>query len=148
MVNRSGRIGLLLLIPAALILYGFTNPHAGPDTCGSCHSAVPTADDAAARDYKLLGGTIDGTCRACHREKYCTLGSYQAFHPSGIDEWEDWIARPPRTVPLFGGFITCATCHLHRRPGEPDYKMLRLTRVEGDKVDTTELCRDCHPTFY
>lgn len=36
------------------------------------------------------------------------------------------------------------TCHLHAKPAGPDYKMVRIVRIEGKKVDWTGLCQDCH----
>ncbi|MBI5906167.1 MAG: hypothetical protein HZB86_11600 [Deltaproteobacteria bacterium] len=40
-------------------LHGIESPHANPSSCPSCHTKVPSAEDAAAGRFSLRGETID-----------------------------------------------------------------------------------------
>jgi hypothetical protein len=77
----------------------------------------------------------------CHDDE-CARTS--ANHPCGIRNWNSEKYGNPRALPLFNGYITCRTCHLHTRREQGDYKMVRIVTVEGAKVDWSGLCRDCH----
>ena len=122
--------------------YGLLNPHIKPEPCGSCHTKIPGKED-----YKffLLKDTIDETCHVCHEKVCCKPGSLHGInHPSHIRNWDWKIMRRPKTLPLYDGYITCSTCHLHSKPDGPSYKMVRLVKIDGKRIDWTELCTDCH----
>lgn len=122
--------------------HGLLNPHIKPEPCGSCHTKVPTDKD---HEYFLLKDTIDETCHICHEKTCCKPGSLHGIsHPSNIDRWDWKLFRRPKTLPLHNGFITCNTCHLHTKPDGPSYKMVRVVKIDGKRIDWTELCRDCH----
>ncbi len=150
MQRHPGRrlLALLALSPLVLGMYGFANPHVGQETCGECHIRVPTQEEAASGYYALLGATIDDTCMRCHEDRSCSLGSWRIRHPSGVREWDEQVASAPVSLPLYEGRIACATCHLHRKPEVTDYKMLRNVKVDGEKIDATDLCGDCHAQFF
>ncbi len=140
------------MLVAALILtasrgdsLGVVNPHIQNDSCGSCHARIPTESDGRVGDYFLLKDTIDDTCHICHENSCCKPGSlHGSNHPSNIDKWDRKLFRRPKTLPLHNGFITCNTCHLHSRPDNPSFKMVRIVKIDGKKIDWTDLCTDCH----
>ncbi len=123
------------------------NPHVEPDACDACHTKVPTESDIAAGNYFLARGTIVETCAPCHEEMVCRPGSEHLNHPCGIDKWNPETCSGPTALPLFDGFFTCLTCHLHTKPEGPDYKMVRIVTIEGKDVDWSGLCRDCHVNY-
>ncbi len=121
------------------------NPHNDPQGCPNCHLQIPTAEDAAAGRLFLVSSTIDDTCRTCHA--CCRMGArHQSFHPTGVNEWDREKKRleDPKVVPLFGGFITCSTCHAHplQEPTHP--ALLRWIDRKTPEEDHSDLCRDCH----
>ena len=124
------------------------DPHEEPATCKSCHSQNPTPDDIDNGDYLLLAEGIDLTCNICHPYDCCRIYSLKGHnHPSNVGEWDIENFTEPKTVPLFDGLITCNTCHYHRRvqiQGGDDYQMVRMVKVELDRIDWTALCLDCH----
>ena len=64
-----------------------------------------------------------------------------------IDDWDEEKYGVPEALPLFDGFITCATCHFWRRGNNPkpkDYKLVRLVEITSTGIDWTPLCQDCH----
>ena len=121
------------------------NPHIRPEPCLSCHTKVPTEEEAKAGEYFHIKETIDATCKVCHT--CCRVGTLhlEMLHPSDVKDWDRSVFVAPKTLPLHNGKITCNTCHLHRAPDEPTIFMLRNVKV-GDKfgMDWTELCLDCH----
>lgn len=150
MQSHAGRNQLVIVLLTLVLpcLFGFTNPHVGPDTCDDCHIRVPTQEEAARGYYALLRATIDDTCMMCHEDRSCSLGTWRIRHPSGVDRWNPAVAEPPVSLPIFGGRIACSTCHLHRKPDVADYKMLRNVRVDGARIDATDLCADCHLQYF
>ncbi len=135
-----------LALPGTAPASEVINPHVG-DHCRSCHLRVPEQGADKPKDYQLLGEEIDPTCLICHERACCTIGTGHQTHPSGIDTWDKTKFRPPATLPLSGGYITCATCHFWRRelnPAPKDYKLVRLVNISGTKIDWTVLCHDCH----
>jgi hypothetical protein len=131
------------------------NPHNTRITdCTDCHSENIYTEDCHERDgFCLFAKSVDNLCLHCHvKEECCRLGQEhqsQIFlgersHPSDIDVGDVSPAHLPQTLPIHDGRITCSTCHLHSRAEESDYKMLRLVKLDGDKVDWTVLCADCH----
>ncbi len=145
--------GLLLVSILAALAFVVTvekspalvNPHIPPDPCDACHTKVPTAEQAKAGEYQLLKDNIDDLCHICHEATCCKPGSlHGGNHPSNINTWDRKKFREPKTLPLFDGYITCETCHTHRRPEGPQYKLVRIVKIDGKKIDWTELCTDCH----
>lgn len=150
MASRS----LLCLLPALVLaavvgaVLAAENPHVEPAECPACHVKVPTADDGERGDYFLTRDTIDDTCHICHEYGCCKPGSLHGNnHPSNINSWDWKLFRRPKTLPLFGGYITCDTCHFHREAQGNAYKLVRIVKVEGKKADWAELCRDCHTDY-
>lgn len=146
---RSFLLTALMSIILAAGLMGTSpaliNPHLKPEPCDSCHTQVPTKEEGAAGDYHLLKETIDDTCHVCHETTCCKPGSLHGInHPSNVNKWDFKLFRRPKTLPLFEGYITCSTCHLHSIPDGPSYKMVRIVKIDGKKIDWTELCTDCH----
>lgn len=144
---------LCILLPAVFLAVlaqprlGHTviDPHQKPENCTSCHKQVPDDQDSAGGDYMLLKDSIDITCNICHEYKDCRIYSLKGHnHPSNIDRWDRKKFRKPKTLPLFEGFITCNTCHLHLKLDSGGYKMVRLVTVELNRIDWTGLCQDCH----
>jgi len=124
------------------------NPHLKPEACGSCHTKVPTEADDRAGNYFLLKGTIDDTCLICHEKTCCKAGTLHHFeHPSNIDRWDKTRFKAPNTLKLYGGFITCSTCHVHSIPEGESFKMVRLAQRDGKRIEWVRLCRDCHTSF-
>ncbi len=141
---------VLLLAVAAVSARGVLNPHIEPATCPSCHTKVPTADEGKAGDYFLIKDTIDDTCEVCHPYTCCDIGSLHEKnhnHPSNIRTWDRSVCPGPRALPLFEGYITCATCHFHRDDQGNTFKLVRIVTVDGDKVDWAGLCHDCHEDY-
>lgn len=123
------------------------DPHEEPATCSSCHTAVPTSEQAKNDEYFLLADGIDNTCHICHPYDCCRIYALKGHnHPSNVGEWDVENFTEPRTLPLFDGLITCNTCHFHRKKQvtADDYFMVRLVHVGLDSVDWTALCHDCH----
>ncbi len=158
-INREGgsilRTILLCVLAAAVLLTvspdsrALLNPHLKPEVCGGCHTKVPTEADDLAGNYFLLKGTIDATCQLCHEKTCCKTGTLHHFeHPSNIDQWDKSRFKEPKTLKLYGGFITCSTCHVHSPPetGE-SFKMVRLAQRDGMRIEWIRLCRDCHTSF-
>jgi len=125
--------------------------------CTKCHTSdIYTEDCHESDSFCLAAESVDNLCLTCHvKEDCCRLGQdhqSQLFlgentHPSDIDVRDVSPAHLPKTLPIQDGRITCDTCHLHSRAGESDYKMLRLVKVEGEEVDWTALCADCHGEY-
>ena len=138
---------LLAAAPAASVI----NPHYDENTCGSCHLSEPEQGADGEMDYHFLGEDIDPTCNICHEKKCCTIAApHESTHLSGTDRWDEEKYGTPEDLPLFDGYITCATCHFWRRannPSEQDYKLLRLVKVEDTKINWAGLCLDCHKEY-
>ncbi len=142
----------ILLIMAGSLdsVRGLLNPHVPPESCDSCHLKIPTEDEAGSGEYFLLKDTIDATCHVCHEYACCNVGSLHEKHrnhPSNIRNWDTEFAREPKKLPLHNGYITCNTCHLHRKNESGDYKMVRIVKIGNSKIDWTELCADCHVDY-
>jgi hypothetical protein len=139
----------LLLGSAGTAAAGILDPHREPARCFSCHRDVPEEGSVRAGDLALLAPTIDETCAICHGAVCCEPAARHRNHPTSIDRWNDRNFRRPRTLPLFDGYITCATCHLHRYRDQPGNRLLlRIVKELGDdKYDWTELCHDCHTDY-
>ncbi|HWR96846.1 MAG TPA: hypothetical protein VN317_00335 [Candidatus Methanoperedens sp.] len=139
---------LFLMQVSAVQAQAMVNPHYDQKSCGSCHLQEPSAREGGGMDYHFLGEEIDRTCNICHTQDCCTIaGPHQGTHPSGIDRWDERKYGRPKELPLFGGYITCATCHFWRRDNNPkpqDYKLVRLVDIRPTKIDWTLLCADCH----
>lgn len=139
---------ILLLAVAAGSARGVMNPHIEPASCPSCHTKVPTAEEGQAGDYFLLKDTIDATCHICHEYSCCKPSSlHGSNHPSNINSWDMKQFRRPKTLPLYSGYITCDTCHFHRAAQGNGYKLVRIVKLDGKKIDWTELCHDCHVDY-
>jgi len=135
----------LLLVGVWPAMATTLNPHVKPEPCLSCHTKVPSDEEARAGKYFHIKKTIDATCKVCHT--CCKVGRMhlEMNHPSDVDDWDRSRFTAPQSLPLHNGKITCNTCHLHRAPDEPTIHMLRKVKV-GDRFgfDWSELCRDCH----
>jgi hypothetical protein len=120
------------------------NPHTSADreSCLSCHTVIPVADDAACGVFRLTRDTVDETCRCCHRQVVCALGPDRVEH---LSDAETWNCQGPKTLPLNDGRITCTTCHYRMKPEGGDYKMVRNVALVDGKPDFTKFCADCHP---
>ncbi len=127
---------------------GMVNPHGDKEACLSCHRERP-APGASRGEAILLGNSIDATCQICHPYDCCRVHALKGHnHPSDVGKWDVKQFSPPRELPLFGGKITCTTCHLnHPREGKDSYALLRIVSVRLDRVDWTALCRDCHRDY-
>jgi len=149
-VRKRTRSILLPFLPLFLVVsspraVGLLNPHIKPEPCGSCHTKVPTEEEGRSGEYFLLKESIDDTCHICHEYTCCKPGSLHGTnHPSNINSWDRSLFRRPRTLPLFNGYITCVTCHLHSKPDTPSFKMVRIVKIDGKRIDWSELCTDCH----
>lgn len=147
MVRRLFGIALALLVLSlpcrAGELAGIANPHGNPSSCASCHTKVPTSEEASAGSYSLRGNSIDETCCICHVTR-CKPIDGTKNHLSNINRWNREEMRAPATLPLYGGYITCLTCHYREKPDGADYKRVRIVKIKGGKVDWAGLCRDCH----
>jgi hypothetical protein len=125
--------------------------------CTDCHTEDIYTEDCHQSDgFCLAAQSVDDLCLRCHmQEECCRLGQdHQAqlflgerSHRSNMAAREVDPAHLPKTLPLHNERITCRTCHLHSRAEEKDYKMLRLVKLEGGKVDWTSLCHDCHEEY-
>jgi len=125
--------------------------------CTDCHTSDIYTEDCHDTDsFCLAAESVDDLCLTCHvKEECCRLGQEhqgQLFlgeksHPSDIDVRDVSRAHLPETLPIQDGRITCGTCHLHARAEDSDYKMLRLVKVQGEEVDWTALCADCHSEY-
>lgn len=150
-VLLAGGLFIILTIAGlATSAVGLLNPHIKPEPCESCHRKIPTDEEARDGDYFLLKDTIDATCHICHEYACCKVGSLHEKnrnHPSDIDSWNSDIARKPKNLPLYNGFITCNTCHLHTKHDGEGYKLVRIVEITTMKNDWTELCKDCHVDY-
>ena len=146
---------ILLLLPLTVMLFvvaapparAVFNPHIEPASCPSCHTKVPTAEQVQAGDFFLIKDSIDDTCHICHEYSCCKPGSLHAKnrnHPSNINTWDRKLFRAPKTLPLHDGYITCNTCHFHRADAGAGFKLVRIVKIDGKKIDWTDLCVDCH----
>ncbi len=145
-------VALLLIMPApglqADTHIRIIDPHTRPENCISCHSSEPTEVDVENGEYRLLGDSIDNTCHICHPYDCCRINSLKRHnHAIGLDDWDKEKFKEPEALPLYAVKITCLTCHYHKKPETPDYKMIRLVSVELEKVDWTALCVDCHQGY-
>ncbi|MDH3393288.1 MAG: hypothetical protein OEL66_04725 [Desulfobulbaceae bacterium] len=132
---------LVLLLAALLMGTDVVNPHVDPESCLSCHTQIPTAEQAAAGDYYCIEVTIDATCGTCHP----TFTEGPPNHPSDIDDWDHDYVSIPSSLPLFNGKITCNTCHLHLVSDALSIYLLRKVKLnDQSEFDWTELCLDCH----
>lgn len=139
---------VVLLVALSSRSFGLLNPHIKPEPCGSCHTKVPSGEEGQSGEYFLLKDTIDETCHVCHEKTCCKPGSlHGASHPSNIRDWDWEIMKRPKTLPLFDGYITCSTCHLHSKPEGDTFKMVRIVKIDGKKIDWTDLCTDCHVDY-
>lgn len=133
-------IGLLLVL--ASTSGSIINPHIKPEPCDSCHTKIPSPED---NELFLLKDSIDETCHVCHEKTCCKPGSlHGSNHPSNIRDWDWKVMKRPKTLPLFDGYITCSTCHMHSKPEGKSYKMVRIVKVNDTGVNWTGLCIDCH----
>ncbi len=134
------------------------NPHSTRITeCTDCHTIDIYTEDCHERDgFCLIARSVDQLCLHCHtKEECCRLGQeHQAqlfigerSHPTNVDVRYVKPAHLPKTLPIHNWRITCRTCHLHSRNEDADYKMLRLVKLEGNKVDWSVLCLDCHEEY-
>jgi len=141
-------ITVLVAFAAASSPRAGDNPHVEPAACPSCHTKAPTVEQGQAGDYYLVKDTIDDTCHVCHEYGCCKPGSlHGGNHPSNINSWDRNLFRRPRTLPLYDGYITCDTCHFHREAQGNVYKLVRIVKVDGQKANWTDLCRDCHVDY-
>jgi hypothetical protein len=141
-------LAVAVLLAAAADSRALLNPHIKPEPCESCHVKVPTKADGRAGNYFLLKETIDDTCHVCHEKTCCKAGTLHHFeHPSNIDQWDKTRFKAPKTLKLYGGFITCSTCHDHSIPAGESFKMVRLAQRDGMRIEWVRLCRDCHTSF-
>lgn len=149
-MSRFALFGVFLgsVLLASVSSFAIMNPHKKPEPCESCHSKVPSKEDGESGNYYLLKDSIDDTCHVCHDTMCCSAFTiHGGSHPSNIKDWDRKLFRAPKTLPLHDGYITCSTCHLHSIPDGPSYKMVRIVRIDGKKIDWTELCRDCHSSY-
>jgi nitrate/TMAO reductase-like tetraheme cytochrome c subunit len=152
----SPAVSVVLAVPIALALLlapapapagsgGFLNPHAKPESCPSCHTKVPTPEEAAAGNYFMLKESIDATCHICHKKVCCDINSLHMFnHRSDFKDWDPKKYKSPKTLPLQNGFITCATCHFHSQQAESAFRMVRLAKRTQSQIEWSGLCKDCH----
>lgn len=143
-----GVLAAVLLLSASFRSPAVINPHVKPESCESCHTKIPTAADGDRGEYFLLKESIDETCHICHEKTCCKPGSlHGSGHPSNIDRWDRGKFRKPKSLPLHNGFFTCNTCHLHAKPDGPSFKMVRIVKIDGKKIDWSDLCTDCHAGY-
>jgi hypothetical protein len=136
-------LGLLLVLASKSS--SIINPHIKPEPCDSCHTKIPSPED---NEFFLLKDSIDETCHVCHEKTCCKPGSlHGANHPSNIRDWDWKVMKRPKTLPLFGGYITCSTCHLHSKPEGKSHKMVRIVKVDDTGIDWDGLCLDCHQNY-
>ncbi len=102
---------------AVLAFAGYTPPEI-KQQCGICHASHKMGD------VGLLLEPLSGLCIGCHT------------HRAGSEHAVDVVpSMRVRGLPLYGGRMTCATCHdPHGRSGFD--KMLRLR--------PGEICNHCH----
>ncbi len=138
-------VSILALAAAAASARAVANPHVEPAACPSCHTKTPTAAEGDAGNYYLVKDTIDDTCQVCHPYGCCTVDSLPGNnHPSNINSWDRHLFTKPKTLPLFDGYITCDTCHFYREAQGSPFRLVRIVKVEGDRIDWEGLCVDCH----
>jgi nitrate/TMAO reductase-like tetraheme cytochrome c subunit len=166
--GENPRKGRRQIIGAALLLAGVALPagadtappvpyphdSARPEYCLDCHSKdIYRGDCDDPSGFCLLSGSVDGLCLRCHLPENCcrTGQEHQAKlyigglrHASDLEVGRVKIAYRPRTLPIHRGKITCRTCHLHTKVRADDYKMLRIVKRDGEQVDWSVLCKDCH----
>lgn len=153
-------LGTAALVLAAFSAQALIDPHdeGDPRRCGSCHTPAIRTQPVRDGEYHLLTETVDGVCLVCHRkEECCRVGQEHQdrrlqpgigiTHPSDLPVAEVPAAQRPRTLPVFGGRITCNTCHYHDRRRPADYKLVRLVVIRNTGVDWTHLCADCHDGY-
>ncbi len=141
--------GLVLAAGPTMAEVQIINPHLEPpEHCGSCHVAVPTPEQLEAEEYNLIKDSVDETCHVCHPYDCCRLYALKGHnHPSNVSKWDVEKFTEPKTLPLHNGLITCNTCHFHRKPDGPSYRMVRIIDIGLQRVDWTGLCRDCHINY-
>ena len=149
----------LALSPARAADTTVPNPHdtTRPGYCLDCHTEeVYSKDCDAPEGFCLLADSVDALCLLCHlKEDCCRTGQeHQArlylgahSHVSGVEVRDVERRFRPTTLPVQDGVITCRTCHLHNRPQSGDYKMLRIVKTGGSKVDWSGLFADCHADY-
>ena len=151
-------VGALLSTALPAFASETADPHANRIAdCTNCHTVDIYTEDCHQGDgFCLVAKSVDGLCLLCHmKEECCRIGQdHQAqlflgerSHPSDVAVGDVNPAHLPKSLPIHNGRITCRTCHLHSRAEEADYKMLRLVRWGGEKVDWTSLCHDCHEEY-
>jgi hypothetical protein len=134
------------------------DPHSTRITgCTDCHTEEIYTEDCHESDgFCLIAKSVDDLCLHCHvKEECCRLGQEhqsQLFlgersHPSDVDVRDVKPAHLPESLPIHDGRITCSTCHLHSRAEGFDYMMLRLVKLNGNEVDWSALCADCHEEY-
>ena len=135
--------GFLLIFLLSISVMGadLINPHVNPEPCLTCHTKIPTDDEAQDGKYFCIKETIDATCGICH----LTHLEGGLNHPSDIEDWDHNLVADPITLPLYNGKITCCTCHLHLLSDELSVYLLRKVKTDDQgQLDWSDLCRDCH----
>ena len=154
-------VGLFLALggfPSQAKTVPYPHDSSRPGYCLDCHTEEVyrgNCDDPSG--FCLLDGTVDGLCLHCHvREDCCRVGQEhqaklflgQKSHGSDVEVGRVRVGYRPRTLPVHKDKITCRTCHLHTKAATGDYKMLRIVQRNGENVDWSVLCRDCHEKNY
>jgi len=118
------------------------DPHFTGKHCDTCHLSVPEPGDA---DPRLAFGADDvAMCNSCHDSEYVTAD----LHPVNIvPRREENTVRVPEDLPLYGGRITCRTCHdvVLQCLGKPSDQYRNINFLRGAPYQkTTDLCFRCH----
>lgn len=148
-------IAVLMILSSTTEASAVTDPHqdsVDKPTCLFCHVKGFETAEASKIGTTLLEDTVDGVCLRCHvKTECCPIGQKHMgglfigySHASDLETRDIKKEYLPKTLPLQDGKMTCNTCHLHRRPGGRDYKLVRLAVFKDTGVDWTNLCLDCH----
>ncbi len=117
------------------------NPHFTGKHCNECHERVPEKGD---REMHLkFGGDDIALCNSCHDKKY-VKGD---LHPVGIVPPEADGISIPQEFPLYGGKVTCLTCHEAYVQCEmmPAHEFENINFLRGAPYDRSiDICFRCH----
>jgi predicted CXXCH cytochrome family protein len=117
------------------------NPHFTGKDCAICHEGTPRADDTTA--LLKFGGDDIAMCNSCHQTEYLKGD----LHPVAVAPSPDDTIRVPPELPLYGGRVTCRTCHdvylqCRKRPSL-QFENINFLRGAPYKK-TVDLCFRCH----
>lgn len=122
------------------------DPHFTGKDCDICHEGSPRPGD---RNLGLkFGGDDIAMCNSCHQTEYLRGD----LHPVAITPPQGDAVRVPPELPLYGGKITCRTCHdvFLQCQLQPAVKFENINFLRGAPYKkTVDLCFRCHnPEVY